>query len=97
MQKVVPMRKADLLTCVISFATILAGAAGAVALPLTPFRTQDQAQRHCPGDTVVWLDFTKGKYYSKGQALYGRGLNGSYVCREEARSSFYRGALIGSR
>jgi hypothetical protein len=46
---------------------------------------------------VVWLDFSKGKYYSKGQKLYGRGLNGSYVCREEARSSFYRGALIGSR
>jgi hypothetical protein len=91
------MRKAELLTCVISFATILAGEAGAVALPLTPFRTQDQAQRHCPGDTVVWLDFTKGKYYSNGQTLYGRGLNGSYVCREEARSSFYRGALIGSR
>ena len=91
------MRKADLLPCAINIAAIFAGAADAVALPLTPFRTQDQAQRHCPGDTVVWLDFSKGKYYSKSQKLYGRGLNGSYVCREEARSSFYRGALIGSR
>jgi hypothetical protein len=91
------MRKADLLSCALSLAATLAGAVGAMALPLTPFRYQDQAQRHCPGDTVVWLDFNKGKYYSKGQKLYGRGLNGSYVCREEARSSFYRGALIGSR
>jgi hypothetical protein len=91
------MRKADLLPYAMSLAAILAGAAGAVALPLTPFRYQDQAQRHCPGDIVVWLDFSKGKYYAKGQKLYGRGLNGSYVCREEARSSFYRGALIGWR
>jgi len=91
------MRKADLLPHALSLAAVLAGAATAAALPLTPFRTQEQAQRHCPGDTVVWLDFAKGKYYSKGQQLYGRGLNGSYVCREEARSSFYRGALIGSR
>ena len=97
-RKAVPMRKADLLPHALSLVAILAGAATAApALPLTPFRTQDQAQRHCPGDTVVWLDFNKGKYYAKGQKLYGRGLNGSYVCREEARSSFYRGALIGSR
>jgi hypothetical protein len=41
------------------------------ALPLTPFRYENQAQRHCPDDTVVWLDFRKGKYYSKGQNLYG--------------------------
>ena len=91
------MRKADLLPHALSLVAILAGAPTAAALPLTPFRTEVQAQRHCPGDTVVWLDFAKGKYYSKGQQLYGRGLNGSYVCREEARSSFYRGALIGSR
>ena len=76
---------------------VQAGATAANALPLTPFRYQDQAQRHCPDDTVVWLDFSRGRYYSKGQKLYGRGLNGSYVCREEARGSFYRRALIGSR
>ena len=91
-----PTRRPDLLPSAVCLAAILAGGSAA-ALPLTPFRTQDQAQRHCPGDSVVWLDFSKGKYYAKGQKLYGRGLNGSYVCREEARSSFYRGALIGSR
>lgn len=89
------MRTTKLLPCILL--AILSGAADATALPLTPFRYEGQAQLHCPGDSVVWLDFAKGKYYSKGQQLYGRGLNGSYVCREEARSSFYRGALIGSR
>lgn len=38
--------------------TIL-GAANVSATPLTPFRYEAQAQRHCPGDKVVWLDFRK--------------------------------------
>jgi hypothetical protein len=68
-----------------------------VALPLTPFRYEDQAQRHCPGDTVVWLDFRKRIYYSKGKRHYARGVNGSFVCRDEARSSGYRRSLMGLR
>jgi len=79
------------------FIVVLTGVTEAAAVPLTPFRYENQAHRHCPDDSVVWLDFRKGKYYSKGQRLYGRGLNGSYVCREEARGSLYRQALIGSR
>ncbi|UGY17675.1 hypothetical protein [Bradyrhizobium septentrionale] len=68
-----------------------------VALPLTSFRYDAQAQRHCPGDTVVWLDFRRGRYYLKGQSRYGRGLDGSFVCRNEARDSGYRRSLLGLR
>ena len=67
------------------------------AQSLTPFRNEGQAQRYCPGDVVVWLDFAKGVYYAKGQKLYGRGFDGSFVCRAEARSSFYRRSLLGLR
>ncbi len=76
---------------------MLVGAGGASAIPLTPFRSQAQAQRYCPADVVVWLDFAKGIYYAKSQKLYGRGFNGSFVCREEARSSGYRRSLLGLR
>lgn len=76
---------------------LLGGACPAAALPLTPFRYEAQAQRHCPGDSVVWLDFQKGRYYLKGQKLYGRGLNGSFACRREARDSDYRRSLLGRR
>ena len=69
----------------------------AAALPLTIFRYADQAQRHCPSDTVVWLDFAKRTYYSKGQSKFGQGFHGSYVCRSEARSGGYRRSLIGLR
>jgi hypothetical protein len=64
---------------------------------LTLFRYEDQAQRHCPADTVVWLDFKKHKYYVRGQKLYGSGLHGSFVCSQEARRNQYRRSLLGLR
>jgi hypothetical protein len=69
----------------------------AVAIPLTPFRYEAQAQRYCPDDTVVWLDLGKGLYYLKGQKRYARGSTGSFVCRKEARDSGYRRSLLGIR
>jgi hypothetical protein len=74
-----------------------AGVASATALPLTPFRYEAQAQRHCPHDEVVWLDFRKGIYYAKGQKYYAQGFDGSFVCRSEARSSRYRRSVLGLR
>lgn len=83
------------------FLTILmpaaCGANIAAATPLTPFRYEAQAQRHCPADTVVWLDFSKGIYYAKRRKFYGRGSSGSFVCREEVRSNLYRRSLLGLR
>lgn len=73
------------------------GATSTIANPLTPFRVEAQAQRHCPADVVVWLDFRKGIYYSRSQKLYARGFNGSFVCREEARGSGYRRSWLGLR
>jgi hypothetical protein len=64
---------------------------------LTLFRYEDRAQQHCPADTVVWLDFKKRKYYFSSQKLYGDGVNGSFVCLQEARRSRYRRSLLGLR
>jgi hypothetical protein len=69
----------------------------ATALPLTLFRYEAQAQRHCPGDTVVWLDFRKEIYYFKRQRWYGRGNSGSFVCQKEARAGRFRRSLLGIR
>jgi hypothetical protein len=67
------------------------------ALSLALFRYEDVAQQHCPADSVVWLDFTKRKYYLSGQRLYGKGFHGSYVCLQEARESGYHRSLLGRR
>ena len=69
----------------------------AAATPLTPFRYEAQAQRHCPADQVVWLDFRKNVYYARRQKFYGRGSNGGFACREEVRSNGYRRSLLGLR
>jgi hypothetical protein len=81
--------------CLLTALTV--GATNAAASPLTPFRNEAQAQRHCPVDTVVWLDFQKAIYYRKPQKRYARGSTGSFVCLEEARRSGYRRSLLGLR
>jgi hypothetical protein len=76
---------------------VTGGATKAAAVPLNPFRYEAQAQRHCPNGDVVWLDFSRGVYYLKGQKRYGQGAGGSFVCRDEARASRYRRSLFGVR
>ena len=51
------------------------------------YRTQDAAQNHCPGDTVVWLDIKAGVYYLQGDHSYGNAGNGGYVCRHDASAA----------
>jgi hypothetical protein len=69
----------------------------AMAQILTPFRYESQAQRHCPADAIVWLDFRSERYYLKGQRRYASGTTGSFVCRNEARDSGYRRSVLGLR
>ena len=76
---------------------VVACSTAATATPLTLFRYEAQAQRHCPADTVVWLDFRKGIYYFRRQNRYAQGDSGSFVCREEARGNRYRRSLLGIR
>jgi hypothetical protein len=58
---------------------------------LTVYRTEEQAQTHCPKDAVVWLDAQSGLYYLKGQGSYGRSTAGRYACRGEADSAGMHG------
>jgi hypothetical protein len=51
---------------------------------LVAFRTEQQAQQHCPGDTVVWLDIENAAYYLKGNGSYGKTPTGRYACQGEA-------------
>jgi len=58
---------------------------------LTVFRTEEQAQTHCPKDTVVWLDAQSGIYYLKGRGSYGGSSAGRYACRAEADAAGMHG------
>jgi hypothetical protein len=54
------------------------------AAPLPTFPTEQQAQQHCPSDTVVWLNLPTGIYHFQGQRWYGNTKSGAYVCQVEA-------------
>ena len=87
------MRAGYLLTALI----IAGGPTDVAATPLSPFRYEAQAQRHCPHDAVVWLDFRKEIYYFKKQRRYGQGSTGSFICQREARSNGFRRSMLGLR
>jgi hypothetical protein len=91
------MRISLICICLMTALVVVAGTTSAAAIPLTLFRYEAQAQRHCPADTVVWLDFHKRIYYFKHQSRYAHGSTGSFVCREAARSGGYRRSLLGLR
>ena len=56
----------------------------AVAYSAHYFATAQSAQRHCPHDTVVWLNTRSGIYHYAGERWYGNTKYGAYVCEKEA-------------
>lgn len=68
-----------------------AGAGNAPAL----FQSEQQAQQHCPTDTVVWLNLPTGVYHFQGQRWYGNTKAGAYVCQKEADASGDRATRNG--
>lgn len=58
--------------------------AASVSADLPMFSTESDAQRHCPRDTVVWLNTNTGIYHLRGERWYGRTKHGAFVCKKEA-------------
>lgn len=78
--------------------TLLAPGVGAAQRPTAPlptFLTEQQAQQHCPADTVVWLNLPTGVYHSRGQHWYGNTNSGAYVCQREADNAGDRATRNG--
>jgi hypothetical protein len=64
--------------------------AASIQADIPMFATEDGAQKHCPSDTVVWLNTNSGIYHLKGERWYGRTKHGAYVCKKEADAAGYR-------
>jgi hypothetical protein len=65
-------------------ALVLLPLGAAAQHPVAEFPSEQEAQRHCPADTVVWLNLRSGVYHFKGERWYGRTRSGAYVCEKEA-------------
>jgi hypothetical protein len=51
------------------------------------FPSEEEAQQHCPDDSVVWLNTNSGIYHLRGERWYGKTKEGAYVCKKEADDS----------
>lgn len=59
------------------------------------FTTEQQAQHHCPSDSVVWVNLPSGIYHFKGQRWYANTKHGAFVCRKDADQGGYRATMNG--
>jgi hypothetical protein len=53
------------------------------------FQFEQQAQLHCPADTVVWTDAALHLYNLKGERWYGATKNGAYACLRDGEKAGY--------
>lgn len=60
------------------------------------FKTEQDAQHHCPGDTVVWLNTWSGIWHYKGAKYWMNTKYGAFVCEKEARDKGMRASRDGS-
>jgi hypothetical protein len=67
----------------------------AFAQSASQFQIEQEAQQHCPQDTVVWVNTQTGVYHFKGQRWYGNTKTGAYECRTEANSEGDRATRNG--
>lgn len=70
----------------------------ALALPafgLETFTDEAQAHRHCPTDTVVWLNLPTMIWHYKGQRWYANTQHGAFACEKEAAASGARATKNG--
>ena len=71
-------------------ALLLAVPLAARAGDAAQFPTEEQAQKYCPDDMVVWYIRATGNYHFKGHTWYGVGSTGTYVCLKEAKAAGYK-------
>ena len=82
-------------TLLLCAAVAMAGIAPGFAAQLNLYRSPANAQRHCPHDTVVWLNLPSGIFHFKGERWYGRTRDGAYVCEREALNAGDRATRNG--
>jgi hypothetical protein len=76
-----------LLACTCLFSTAV--------FALEQFNTEAEAAKHCPQDTVVWLNLATMIWHYKGQRWYGNTKHGAYVCEKEASAEGARATRNG--
>jgi hypothetical protein len=89
------MLKILLRAVVLSVLWLLSPLSAAYAQAAPHFQSEQEAEQHCPQDTVVWVNTKTGVYHFKGQRWYGNTKEGAYECRQEASGEGDRATMNG--
>lgn len=57
------------------------------------FQFEPSARKHCPADSVVWVNTRSQIYNSSDERWYGQTVGGAFVCKLDAEKAGYRGKL----
>ena len=79
----------------IFFALMASCLLSAPAFAVEQFNSEQEAQQHCPKDTVVWLNLPTMIWHYKGQRWYGNTKHGAYVCKKETAAEGARATRNG--
>ena len=74
-------------------AAILLAVGAALGQGMQTFASEQAAQRHCPTDTIGWLNTSTANYHFTGDPWFGRTQRGNYVCKVEADKDGMRAAV----
>ena len=90
-------RQRQWLYAVLAFADIplnvpIAAAATPRLVDVQHFLFEQQAQQHCPNDSIVWVILRSGIYHSNTERWYGQTSDGTYACRKDAEAAGYHGS-----
>ncbi|HLY54513.1 MAG TPA: hypothetical protein VKS60_03080 [Stellaceae bacterium] len=62
----------------------------------TQFDALADAQKHCPGDTIVWVNLYTKIYHDSNSKMFGKSSNGKYACLGEvSKNPDYRPSPTG--
>jgi hypothetical protein len=81
------MRTVPILLAAVLIAVALSR--GSIAAEPVLFQFEQQAQQHCPGDNVVWIDPARHFYNIKGERWYGATKSGAYLCLRDGEKAGY--------
>ena len=77
----------------IAIALLVGAPAAHAAAPLSgiaQFEFEQQAQKHCPGEAIVWIEPRLHIYNVGTDRFYGQTRTGAYACLREAENAGYR-------
>lgn len=64
-------------------------AATPLLLDVPHFQFEQQAQLHCPANSVVWATSRLGTYNLSGERWYGQTADGTFACLQDAEKAGY--------